>query len=67
MIAPNEGELRQEDEEKENQRGNRIGKMGVRDAEGDAEQQRHNTQCCDESTHEPTFRHDSILVDKWTR
>jgi hypothetical protein len=66
-IAPNEGRLRQEYEETEGKRGNRAGKIGTGNAEGDAEQQRHNTQCCDESTHEPTFRHDSILVDKWTR
>jgi hypothetical protein len=58
--------LRQEDEEKEDQRGNRTGKISVRDAERDTEQQRHNTQCCDESTHKPTFWHDSIISDNST-
>jgi hypothetical protein len=42
-IQLHEGELRQEYEEKEDERGNRTGKISVTDAEGDAEQHRHNT------------------------
>jgi hypothetical protein len=41
-IAPNESRLRQEYEETEGKRGNRAGKIGTGNAEGDTEQQRHN-------------------------
>jgi len=57
--------LHQEYEETEGKRGNRTGKIGTGNGEGDAEQQRY-TECCDESTHEPTFRHDSIVTDNQT-
>jgi hypothetical protein len=42
-IAPNEGRLRQEYEETEGKRGDRAGKVGTGNAEGDTEQQRQNT------------------------
>jgi hypothetical protein len=50
-IAPNEDRLRQQYEETEGKSWNRRGKIGAGNAEGDAEQQRHNTQRCDKTTH----------------
>jgi hypothetical protein len=64
-IAPNEGRLRQEYEKTKDKSWNRTGKISTGKAEGHAEQQRH-TECCDKSTHEPTFRHDWIIADDKT-
>jgi hypothetical protein len=57
--------LRQEYEETEKKRGHCTGKIGTGTAESDAEQQRH-AECCEESMHEPVFRHDPIVTDKQT-